>query len=162
MPIVRATAAEIEQFIAQHDTRPAKTAWKPDTVEALEEQHVVVTIPIKTKNPTNNRQHWRTVSKRIKAEHKAVWLSLITVPNATRIALAAGCTVKMTRVSSGHLDPIDGLGPALKGVKDAVSAWLLGGTPGSMDEDERITWELGQLRAERGCAGVILSIRMRA
>lgn len=125
------------------------------------EPSVWVVVPVKTKNPTNNREHWRAVSRRAKQEHAAVYLALAEVDAETKAELAKGCVVQLTRISSGRLDANDGIQPALKAVKDAVAAFLLGGRPGERDEDERLTWRYEQAKGPRGTAGVIVSIRVR-
>ena len=122
---------------------------------------ITVTVPVRTKNPTNTREQWWAVARRAKAEHAAVFAAL--APHAgARPALAAGCRVELTRVSCGRVDRFN-LGATLKGVIDAVAMWLLGGTPGRHDEDPRIEWaEPKQLRSGRNVFGVIVTIRPRA
>jgi hypothetical protein len=120
--------------------------------------YVCVTIPLRTVNATNVREHHMARSRRVKREHEAVRLALIDVDAATRAALAQGCTVTMTRASAGTLDD-DGLRAALKSVRDCVAVFLLGGRIGQHDSDPRIVWDYKQLRTSRGACGVVLSIR---
>lgn len=135
----------------------------PGRLEPEPEAWVCVTIPVRTVNPQNGSHgHWSTASRRAKRQRETVALSLIGVDDATRTALARGCTIKLTRVSPGRLDRTN-VWSALKHVADAVAAWLLGGEPGQHDDDPRLTWEEpGQLRASPGVFGVVLSIRPRA
>lgn len=121
---------------------------------------VAVTIHTRTVNGTNERVHWSVRSRRAAGERSAVNLAVYDVPLEVRSALAAGCVVKMTRVSVGTLDD-DGLRSALKHVRDAVAMWLLGGGPGEMDSDPRITWEYAQRRGKRGDPAVDIEILPR-
>jgi hypothetical protein len=123
---------------------------------------VCVTVPVKTVSETNHRDaHWAQRSRRAAGQREAVALALLGVDDGTRAELAKGCTVRLTRVSVGRLDELN-LGAAVKHVADAVAVWLLGGEPGEMDGDPRITWELRQLPApKRGVCGVIVSITPR-
>ncbi len=118
---------------------------------------LTVSIGVKTKNPTNTREDWWIVSKRAKAEHKAVESALMG-HEGRRDEFAAGCIARLTRVSNGTLDPVDSLGPALKAVKDSVARWLLGGTIGQLDMDPRIAWELRQRKMGAGVYGVIITL----
>lgn len=160
--IPRTVLAAIESRLASGEyVEHGKPRRPPPPDIAGKPVRVCVTVPVKTVNPTNGRQDWWRVSKRIKAEHAAVLQSLQNVPESTRTALAKGCVVTMTRLSAGHLDPVDGLPPTLKGIKDAVAAWLLGGKPGERDEDDRVTWKLGQLKCERGTFAVMVTMETR-
>lgn len=121
---------------------------------------VCATLALRTVNTTNAREHWATRSRRVKAEHEAVAASLIGYPNAWRERLAAGCVCTLTRVSAGTLDG-DGLAAALKGVRDAVAVWLLGGRIGERDSDPRITWVCDQRPGKRNRPAVIVEIEPR-
>lgn len=130
--------------------------------KAGEGPYVCVTVPVKTISESNDRGHWAQRARRAARQRAAVALALIGVDEATRKALAEGCTVKLTRVSPGRLDYLN-LGSALKHIADAVAVWLFGGSPGENDDDPRVTWDLDrdQLKSEPGVYGVIVSIRPR-
>lgn len=110
-------------------------------------------VAIKTKNGLNQRQHWRTVSKRA-----------IEIKSATAIALSAQagvrghhvrrpCVVVMTRSSTGVLDD-DGLASSLKHVRDAVAEWL-----GVDDGDTgAVRFKCEQGTGKRGVHGVQIEV----
>jgi len=79
-----------------------------------------VSIPMRTGNGLNDRGHWRTVAKKVKAQRLAVGWSLLQLTKPKDFPL----TVVLRRVapSSGMDD--DNLPGALKAVRDAVAAWL--------------------------------------
>jgi hypothetical protein len=147
-------------------TLPPDARWMAaaEAVEAVErpDDSVLVVVPVRTVNPTNGegRGKHRERIGRGRREREAT-LVLLRAHEPKRERLAAGCVVTLTRVSAGRLSPIDGLGPALKHVRDAVAMWLLGGRPGELDEDSRIGWDLQQRNLGPGKAGVIVSIRGR-
>jgi hypothetical protein len=148
----------------QRRGRPAKLVpdarWA-DRPDFLNLESVFEVVPVKTKNPCNNRQAWYVVSKRAKAEHAAV--EAVLIPHREKLALlATGCTITLTRISAGKLSIHDGLGPALKHIRDAIAMLMLGGTKGQRDEDERITWKLEQRTCGRGVSGVTILIEPRA
>lgn len=136
-----------------------EAAAVPSKRGPLAAPYVCVTVPVKTKNPTNGREQWYVVARRAKKEHEAVFAALFpVVDEATRLAFAAGCTVTLTRCSAGTFDD-DGLRAALKHVRDAVAVKLFGGKIGQRDSGGHVTWEYRQLKTGRGVAGVVVSIR---
>lgn len=141
-------------------TPDARWADRPDFTDL---ESVFEVVPVRTENPLNgsqSRAHWSRKSKRANREHEAV--RLVLLPHREKLALLAlGCTVTLTRLSAGRLDPIDALGPALKNIRDAIAQIMLGGTIGQLDESELITWKLEQRTCGRGIAGVTLLIEPR-
>ena len=121
------------------------------------EGRICVTLHLRTVNTTNAREHWSTRHRRTRAEHEAVAVALIGHPNALRERLAAGCVVTLTRVSAGTLDD-DGLRAALKGVRDSVAVWMLGGRPGERDSDSRIMWRYEQRPGKRNRPAVVIEM----
>ena len=121
---------------------------------------VCVTIKVKTKNPTNNLRHWRTLSKEANEQKEAATLALLDVPPWRWVQMETGCVVTLTRISAGRLDS-DNLRAALKHIKDAVAVKLFGGTLGQRDDDDRATWRYGQILGPRGHYAVIVSIVRR-
>ena len=114
---------------------------------------------MKTRNPTNNLRHWRTLKREADEQKAATMLSLTGVTSATWLELAKGCHVKLTRISAGTLDEAENLRIAMKHVKDIIAQFLFGGSIGQRDDDKRASWEFCQLKAKRGVYGVIISIR---
>lgn len=96
------------------------------------------TLPIRTVNPTNNRQHWRTVWQRSKRQRRDALVG--TKPHAVALPV----DVTLTRHSPGTLDD-DNLRPALKAVRDGIADAF--GVP---DNDPRIRWHYDQAKAPRG------------
>lgn len=115
---------------------------------------VFVTIPIRTVNVTNAREHYMTRHRRTKREHEAVWAALLSHKSKIR---GTAWRVTLTRISPGTLDKSN-LPAALKGIEDAVAQFLLGGKPGQYDDDPRLTWERQQASLGRGVHGVTIRI----
>lgn len=139
--------------IQKHENRP------PDVL-TIEDCTVVKVLDIKTPNPLNSRKPWWVESKKSKDHLAAVAAALFDVERAIRDELAKGCTVRMVRGSAGKLAD-DALPGALKHVRDGIAVWLLGGKPGEMDDDERISWEYGQCKAQHGHQFVVINIKKR-
>ena len=117
---------------------------------------VCVRVLVETPNPTNgSRGHWAKAAKLGKQQRGAVALVL-----AGQVPPPGPWVVTLTRVSVGTLDP-DGLQAALKRVRDVCAQFLLGGTVGQYDADERIVWEYKQARGKRGAPAVDVEIRTR-
>jgi hypothetical protein len=117
---------------------------------------VSVRVLVPTPNPTRGSQgNWRAGAALAKRQREAVALVLfgMTPP-------AAPWTVTLTRVSAGRLDD-DNLRAALKHVRDACAAFLLGGTPGEMDDDSRLTWVYAQRPGKRSFPAVDVEIVTR-
>ncbi len=134
----------------------------PRAVRRLEafDSSIFITLPLKTKNPTNNLEHWRTRSRRCNAEHAAVADAMAA--HAMKFpVLARGCVVTLTRISAGRLDPMDGLPPALKAVKDAVAMAIWGGTRGQKDDHDLVEWKYDQRSMGRGVHAVTIKIEPR-
>lgn len=94
-------------------------------------------IPVRTRSRVNQREHYRLTAKRSQEEHSAVgWVM-------PRLSPAWPVVVVMTRIGPGTrpMDD-DGLGTALKAIRDAVAERL-----GIDDGDRRIGWVP---RQERG------------
>jgi len=105
-----------------------------------------ITIPIRTVNPTNNRQHWRVVWQRSKKQREVVFHAVHgEYPTMPAI-------VTMTRISTGTLDD-DNLRPALKSIRDGIADAF--GVP---DNDPRIEWRYVQAKGKRGEHAVRIKI----
>lgn len=79
----------------------------------------MILVPLKAGRGKNDREHWRTTARRVKAEkHATAWML------KGREKPEIPCTVLLTRVApSGGLDD-DNLSAALKNVRDQVATWL--------------------------------------
>jgi hypothetical protein len=114
---------------------------------------VLVELPVRTRNPNNGQTGNSKLAAIIRGNAKA------KVRAATFMVVAAALKrrgfkgpdlapwlVRITRVSTGRLDPHDGLGAALKGCIDGAAEAL-----GIDDGDEgRIRFQLEQRRGKRG------------
>lgn len=110
------------------------------------------TLPIKTVNPTNNRQHWRTVYARGKREkYMANGAMLLHRPLP-----ALPVSVTFTRIGAGSMDEDDNLRASMKHLKDGIALAF-----GIDDKDKRITWQYAQEKAPRGTHGVRVRIEGR-
>ena len=109
----------------------------------------VVTIPIKTVNPMNERAHWSKVYKRSKDE-KRITLSLFRPPIELRSAKKF--LVKIVRIGPRPIDK-DGAIASTKYVQDTI-AHVLGIDDG---DDERVDWQYGR---EKGPYGVRIELRV--
>lgn len=108
---------------------------------------LTVSIPLRTTNGQNAREHHMARARRVKAERNVVgWLM------RRHKAPAGPVTVLLRRVSppgaTGRwvpLDEHDNLRGALKAPVDALATWL-----GRDDADPSITWQYAQRRGEPG------------
>jgi hypothetical protein len=106
-------------------------------------------VPTQTKNPLNNREHWRKVSRRA-AEEKE--LTVIAAPKHTRVVLP--CVVVMTRCSQRTMDSHDGVRAALKHIADGVAEWV-----GVDDrESDVLRFQYEQERCPKGQNGVRIRV----
>lgn len=104
---------------------------------------VVLWVPVRTKNPLNNREHWRVVSKR----SKAVRFPVSMVVRTSFLWSGRPIVVLVTRVAPGKgLARHDALPGALKPVIDGVADGLGLDPNGLHDDDPRITWQHDQRR----------------
>lgn len=99
-----------------------------------------LSVPIRTVNALNAREHPMARSARVKRERIATAWAL----RAERITPATPCVVTLTRCGPTRgLDPGDNLAAALKGVRDAIASWL-----NVDDGDEReVRYRYAQRRA---------------
>lgn len=75
---------------------------------------------LRTGRGLNDREHWRVRAKRVKAEKDAAAWALVGLAEKPPLP----CVVTLTRFAlSNGLDD-DNLAGSLKGVRDAVAAWL--------------------------------------
>lgn len=94
------------------------------------------TVPIRTYNLTNSREHWAIKAKRAKAERKAV---MYRCPKYGGPALIVVTIVRVgPRVQDG-----DGLQASLKGIRDGIASRL-----GVDDGSAIVRWEYGQETGE--------------
>lgn len=106
---------------------------------------LVFSLPIRTKNPNNNREHWRNVAARAKTQRAVAahacrpkWNALLT---RDPFVLLVGITITLTRVGPKGLDD-DGNVASLKAVRDGIAdAMRL-----KSDKDPRVSWVYGQRR----------------
>jgi hypothetical protein len=116
-----------------------------------------VTLPLRLPNPLNARGAARQRIARPKRQREAVLASLAWFM-LTPAFMGGPWRVELTRLGGKVLDD-DALEASLKAVRDAVAVWLVGGTPGLRDNDQRITWDY--FEAPRGRpAGVKIRIEV--
>ncbi len=104
-------------------------------------------IPVRTVNPTNNRQHWRVVWQRSKNQR-----SLAKAKTEMAWPQPFPCVVTLTRISPGTLDD-DNLRPALKSIRDGIADAF-----GVADNDPRIDWRYAQEKCKPKRYGVRVKI----
>lgn len=73
------------------------------------------TIPIKTVNPMNGREHRMARSRRVKSERNA------TLYRMPRFKLEPAVVVTLTRIGLGTMDD-DAVPGSMKGVRDAIAS----------------------------------------
>jgi hypothetical protein len=78
-----------------------------------------VTLPFRTKNPNNNREHWRVVWKRSQKEREQTLMFVRAAVMRRGITLPV--QVKLTRLAKATMDEGDNLRSALKAVRDGVA-----------------------------------------
>jgi hypothetical protein len=118
---------------------------------------IIVTIPVKTKNPLNGQTGNSRLAAIIRGRQRAEQRGL------TKMLLLAALTpvreglfgwpvkVTMTRLSAGKLDKRDGLSSALKGVQDGVTDAL--GLKDDSDETKVLFFD-DQRKVRPGVYGV--------
>ncbi len=94
-----------------------------------------VTIPMRTKNPLNTREHWRKVANLSKANRMATYFWMMRFG---RPPSGQKWTVTLTRLGR-KMDAGCGLNAALKPVRDGVADWL-----GIDDGSPLIEWRYAQ------------------
>lgn len=99
-------------------------------------------IPLRTGRGLNDREHFRTRARRVKAEKSMIAWSIVA-QGVERPALP--CTVTLTRVSPSRGLDGDNLQGSLKNVRDSIATWLL-----IDDADPRVTWVYAQKRGPWG------------
>lgn len=83
---------------------------------------LLATIPIRTLSALNSREHWRARAKRVRDER---WVTHVMLSEFDGQKPLLPCAIRLTRVGpTSGLDPFDNLPSALKGIADAVAAWL--------------------------------------
>lgn len=136
------------------DAQIRRTPTKVPPVEHIDGSFVEslsLIVPIRTKNPLNNREHWSKVSARGRKEKEAVGLMLLTKP-LPRLPV----TVQLTRNGKGHrpMDAPDGLPASMKHVMDAIAAVY-----GLDDADPRIKFLEPKQNTAAKEYGVAIEIR---
>jgi hypothetical protein len=99
-----------------------------------------VTIPVRTVNPLNRREHWSSRAKRAREARAETFYSL----KANKAPYTLPCTITVTRIAPRKLDAHDGLPAALKGVVDGVADYLMV----KSDADQRLSWKYAQRAGE--------------
>lgn len=121
---------------------------------------MILVLPMKLPSVANQRIHWATKARQVKAQRQAVAFAWFEVPD--RFTWAArfkaflsgpGIEVTLTRQGPRALDS-DNLASAFKAIRDEVAARL-----GVNDNDPRVTWSYGQ---GKGPAKVVIGIWARA
>lgn len=121
----------------------------------------VVTLPLRTVSPTNEREHWAKKHRRAKAERQAAWSAWLQM-GKPRVGPEGRASVTLTRIGPRLLDD-DNLPGATKHLRDTLAALLiLGEMPGRgrmghYDDDPRLAWDYYQ---ERGAYAVRVEIEM--
>jgi hypothetical protein len=104
-------------------------------------------LPLRTRNTSNEREHWAAKAKRAKLERMAVGLKLAAEGKAFRSAVHTVLSgrrphrvvVLLTRVAPKAFDSHDNLRVSFKATVDAIAEWL-----GLDDADERFDWRYSQ------------------
>lgn len=110
-----------------------------------------VFAPLPTVNPLNRREHHHARARRVQKERSLTTLCLRAQGGSPP---ALPLTITLVRVSPRAMDS-DGACAALKGVRDAVAAWL-----GVDDRDTAdLVWRYDQ---RRGGVGVEIQVEARA
>ena len=109
-----------------------------------------ITLPLRTKNPTNNREHWRIVWKRSKVERYTTYM--VVYAKVFLGSLELPTTATLTRLSFGELDD-DNLRSAMKACRDGVADAF-----DVADNDKRLKFEYAQEKCKRGTYGVRIRI----
>jgi hypothetical protein len=79
----------------------------------------VIQTPLRTGRGQNDREHWRTRARRVRAEREAVaWVLRGWTPPALP------CVIRLTRIAPSNGLDDDNLAGAMKGVRDQVAQWL--------------------------------------
>lgn len=98
---------------------------------------MTVSVPLKTGNGQNLREHWRARDRRVRAERDAIGWAMLNKPRPK-----LPCVILLRRVApSTGLDAHDNLPGALKAPVDALASWL-----GIDDRDPRVRWVYEQRR----------------
>lgn len=108
-------------------------------------------VPIKLRNPLNNREHWRKVSQRAATEREE---TVLGAPKG--IAWRLPVVVVLRRCYTGREQPfdrLDNLPAALKHVTDGVAEVV-----GLDDRDERFHVQYEQERVAKDDAGVLVTV----
>ena len=121
---------------------------------------MILVLPMTLPSVANQRIHWATKARQVKAQRNAVYMACFA--HADRVAWGLrfrdflkgpGIEVTLTRQAPRALDS-DNLASAFKASRDEVAARL-----GVNDNDPRVTWSYGQ---GKGPAKVVIGIWARA
>lgn len=120
---------------------------------------MILVLPMKLPSVANQRIHWATKARQVKAQRQALANAWVMHPDrlAWQSILAShlrgpGLVVTLTRYAPRTLDS-DNLASAFKGIRDQVAKQL-----GVNDNDPRITWVCEQAKC---AARVVVSIEAR-
>lgn len=118
---------------------------------------VKVTIPgMRLENPLNRRQHWRTVSRRGKAEKdRTRWVLMSAARPRGAPTAEQPWTVTVTRCGPGMLDRHDALPASAKHVVDAVAEWI--GVDDKRHDLVRYVYD--QRRAKEWSVEIVVEVR---
>ncbi len=113
--------------------------------QPVHRQSVFVVVPLRLKNPLNNREHWRKVSAR-GADEKGLTRMMLGRRPVPPLPL----TITIVRVGPRKLDS-DGLAASAKHVRDAVASWI-----GVDDGDERLGWVYTQQQSSDHAVHIVV------
>ena len=109
------------------------------------EEALILAIPMKLPSVANQRIHWATKARQVKAQRQAVEFAWLTMADRytweirfDRFLQGSGIEVTLTRIAPRALDS-DNLASAFKAIRDEVAKrlWV-------NDNDPRVTWSYGQ------------------
>jgi hypothetical protein len=121
-----------------------------NTIKQRSGDSLILTLPIRTRNPLNGSQAGWRAKARVRKEQRTV-TALALRPHLDGVKLPV--RILVTRIAPRQLDAWDGLGAALKGCIDGIADAF-----GVRDDDERITWAVDQTRGTAGYYGVSIAI----
>lgn len=103
---------------------------------------LVVTIPLRTKNSLNVREHW--AKRALRAKHHRATVGFILRAYLRNAGIGPPCVVTLTRTGPKRMDD-DGLSAALKAVRDGVADAL-----GIDDGSDAVEWRYAQTKGKPG------------
>ena len=118
---------------------------------------ITFTIPLRTRNHSNEREHWATRARRSSRERTLVAAYWTFEARNRRLGDGETACVTLTRIAPRKLDEHDGLRSALKSVADEIATCL---GFDKRDNDPRLTWSYAQERGKPNEYAVRVSIEI--